>query len=118
MALHLQSALEYLTTYSWVLLVIAVALIILFNLGLFNGNLLAPKTSLGACQVYRLSGLEITQQPSLSGSCTGEMPKYVAQFNHAISYMKTANGGTFSGAGGVHGDWMGISLWRHFRGSM
>lgn len=100
MNMRLQSALEYLTTYSWVLLVIAVALIVLFNMGLFNGNLLSPKALPGSCQVVRPSGLEVTQQPSLLGSCNGEMPKYVASFNHADSYMKTSVGDPFSGAGG------------------
>ncbi len=34
--LRLQSAMEYLMTYSWALLVIALVLVVLFSLGLFN----------------------------------------------------------------------------------
>lgn len=131
MVMRLQSALEYLTTYGWAVLVIAVALVILFSLGLFNGSALAPKASAGSCYVSRPSGLEITQEASLVGSCTGEIPKYVAQFNKQTSYITAAvsnqiigssgftvagwiylYGGTLGGAceGGILGNWNGAAL--------
>ena len=38
-----QSAMEYLMTYGWAILIIAVVLAALFELGVFNGSNLAPQ---------------------------------------------------------------------------
>ncbi|MGC8662693.1 MAG: hypothetical protein ACP5RT_02830, partial [Candidatus Micrarchaeia archaeon] len=46
-----QSAMEYLMTYGWAILIIAVVLGALFQLGVFNANNFAPKAPPGACQV-------------------------------------------------------------------
>ena len=68
-----QSALEYLMTYGWAIIIIAVVLAALVNLGVFTPS---PPTAIpGSCQVVRTS-----QGPELLGVC-GALPKYVAQFN-------------------------------------
>ncbi|MGC8662613.1 MAG: hypothetical protein ACP5RT_02395, partial [Candidatus Micrarchaeia archaeon] len=46
-----QSAMEYLMTYGWAILIIAVVLGALFQLGVFNANNFAPKALPGSCQV-------------------------------------------------------------------
>ncbi len=55
----LQSAVEYLTTYSWALLIIAIVLGVLFELGLFNTNQFAtPQCVISAdfsCLTYYLA---------------------------------------------------------------
>ncbi len=43
-----QSAMEYLMTYGWAILIIAVVLGALFGLGFFNAASLAPKVSAGS----------------------------------------------------------------------
>jgi len=76
-----QSAMEYLMTYGWAILIIAVVLGALFQLGVFNANNFAPKAPPGSCQVFRPNGPGTTQFINLEGVCSGELPQYVAQFN-------------------------------------
>ncbi len=92
-ASRLQSAMEYLMTYGWAILIIAVVLGALFGLGFFNSANLAPKVSAGACQVYRPEGPGTTSFINLEGTCNNELPQYVAQFNGASSYVRTGASG-------------------------
>jgi len=80
-----QSAMEYLMTYSWAILIISVVLAALFQLGVFNPMTFAPKAPPGACQVFRPNGPYTTSFINLEGVCSGELPQYVAQFNGASS---------------------------------
>ena len=76
-----QSAMEYLLTYGWAILVIVIVIISLFKFGIF-GNNLAPKAQPGSCYVSKtITG------GTLAGSCNGELPEFVAQFNGASSYI-------------------------------
>jgi len=76
-----QSAMEYLMTYGWAILIIAVVLGALFQLGVFNANNFAPKAPPGSCQVFRPNGPGTTSFINLEGICTGELPQYVASFS-------------------------------------
>ncbi len=64
--LRMQSAMEYLTTYGWSILVIGVVLLSLYQLGVFNfaGSAL-PKGQAGGCQVVRQNGVNTTLFESL-----------------------------------------------------
>ncbi len=75
-----QSAMEYLMTYGWAILIIAVVLVALFQMGVFNSANFAPKAQPGSCQVFRT-----TAATSLEGTCNNELPQYVAQFDGASS---------------------------------
>jgi hypothetical protein len=78
---------EYLMTYGWAILIIAVVLGVLFQLGVFSGSALTPKAVPGACQVVRLGG-----QASLEGECQGQLPQYVMQTSMtANGYVATLN---------------------------
>jgi len=88
----LQSAMEYLMTYGWAILIIAVVLGALFQLGVFNANNFAPKAPPGACQVFRPNGPGTTSFINLEGICSGELPQYVAQFNGGSSYIQPSSG--------------------------
>ena len=72
-----QSAMEYLMTYGWAILIIAIVLVALFSLGIFNSSNFAPRAQPGSCEVLRNSA-----QTSLVGQCNGMLPEYVAQFNN------------------------------------
>ncbi len=72
----IQSAMEYLMTYGWAILIISVVLVVLFSMGITNPLFLAPKATAGGCRVVRTSAAQ-----SLEGICNGEIPQYVAQFN-------------------------------------
>lgn len=81
--MKLQSAMEYLMTYGWAILIIAVVLIGLNYLGIFNSETFAPKASPGACYVLRTAA-----QVSLTGECNGYIPRSVGQFDGASSYIE------------------------------
>ena len=61
-----QSAMEYLMTYGWAILIIAVVLAALFELGVFNGSNLAPQACIAqagfVCKnpIYTANGIGIT----------------------------------------------------------
>ena len=67
---------EYLMTYGWAILIIAVVLSVLFQLGVFSSGNFQPHAQAGACQVSRtVAGV------SLEGQCNGMLPQYVAKFS-------------------------------------
>lgn len=74
-----QSAMEYLTTYGWAILVLGVVLAVLFSLGLFSNQ--TPKALQGQCSVLRPNGPASTFAISLQGVCSGEEPETVAIVN-------------------------------------
>jgi len=88
----LQSAMEYLMTYGWAILIIAVVLGALFQLGVFNSSSFSPRAPPGACQVFRPSGPGTITNINLMGVCTGQLPQYVAKFNgQPNNYVKTSS---------------------------
>jgi len=87
-----QSAMEYLMTYGWAILIIAVVLGALFQLGVFNANNFAPKAPPGSCQVFRPNGPGTTSFINLEGICSGELPQYVANFSQSPAGYIVANG--------------------------
>ena len=80
--LKLQSAMEYLMTYGWAILIIAVVLVALFQMGVFNSANFAPKAQPGSCQVFKT-----VAATSLEGTCNNELPQYVAQFDGVDSVI-------------------------------
>jgi len=84
-----QSAMEYLMTYGWAILIISVVLAALFQLGVFNPMTFAPKAPPGSCQVFRPNGPGTTSFINLEGICSGELPQYVAHFNGQSSIITT-----------------------------
>jgi len=94
-----QSAMEYLMTYGWAILIIAVVLGALFQLGVFNANNFAPKAPPGACQVFRPNGPGTTSFINLEGVCTGEMPQYTSYIsNTTVSWFYVPSSPTINTA--------------------
>ena len=77
-----QSAMEYLMTYGWAILIIAVVLGALFELGIFNTT--GPRASPGSCEIYRPYGPGTGAGVSLAGQCNGELPQSVASFDNPL----------------------------------
>lgn len=71
---------EYLMTYAWAILVIAIVLVSVYQLGLFSTSSPAVATP-GSCQVSRPGGPLSTFQMRLIGICNGALPQYVASFS-------------------------------------
>ena len=100
--MKLQSAMEYLTTYGWAILIIAIILVAFFALGVFNSNAYSPKAQPGSCSITRNQ----YGGASESGVCTNEIPQFVAQFdgsnyihgtnNNVGSYIASTHSGTIS----------------------
>ncbi len=78
--MHGANALEYLMVYGWAIIIIVIVLGALYMLGIFSGTG-SPRAQPGSCVVLRPNGIGTTQFISLSGTCSGELPDYVAQFN-------------------------------------
>ena len=76
-----QAALEYLSTYGWAILLIAIALGTLYTLGFFNGLSFAPTVHPGACSVVTPFGSYTARYVSLQGNCNSGLPEYVAAFD-------------------------------------
>ena len=80
-----QSAMEYLMTYGWAILVIAVVLGVLYSLGIFNPSNFAPRAQPGACQVFRPNGPGTSYDLNLEGACGGELPQYTVYMGGSAS---------------------------------
>ena len=108
-----QSAMEYLMTYGWAILIIAVVLGALYYLGVFNTSNLAPRAQPGSCKVVRPNGPGTTTFINLAGVCTGQLPLFVGSFDGASSYV-----GGISGAGlsFTNTDNFAVSVWAKYFG--
>ena len=78
-------------TYGWAILIIAIVLMALFSLNLFNPYTFAPKASPGSCQIMRPNGPGSNIFVSEVGLCNNEIPQYVAKFNGNSSYIEVQN---------------------------
>lgn len=67
-------------TYGWALLIIAVVLATIFQLGLF-GTDFTPKANPGSCSVYRPYGPGTSKGIAISGACISQPPKFATSFN-------------------------------------
>jgi Concanavalin A-like lectin/glucanases superfamily len=81
-AFRSQSAMEFLMTYGWSILIIAVVLGAMFQLGVFNSLNLGPRAPTGNCKILRVAGMS-----NLEGTCSGVLPQSVAQFNGQSSVI-------------------------------
>ncbi|MCL5433554.1 MAG: LamG domain-containing protein [Candidatus Marsarchaeota archaeon] len=77
-----QSAMEYLTTYGWAILIIAVVLVVLFHMGLFNTNI-GPKAPPGSCKINRPDGPGTIQYISTQGASCNEDPEFVTSTTYS-----------------------------------
>ena len=80
-----QSAMEYLMTYGWAILVIAIVIAALFGLNIFSPFEFSPKASPGSCYVSKPDIYGSPIPPSLVGGGCSEIPEYVGVFNNSIS---------------------------------
>lgn len=85
--MRLQSAMEFLMTYGWAILIIAVVLGTLYTLGVFNSSTYTQKATAGSCNVYRPNGPGTTFDMNLVGTCVNEQPQFVAQLDSLNDYM-------------------------------
>jgi hypothetical protein len=107
--LKLQSAMEYLMTYGWTILIIAVVLGTLFQLGVFNGQNYGQRASAGSCQILRSAA-----SVSLVGECVGQLPGSVALLpNPSCSFERSIVVSYSPGLSLAGKSSMSISLWAY-----
>ena len=102
-------------TYGWAILIIAIVLGALFQLGVFNGQNFAPRTPPGACQVFRPNGPGSTLDINLEGECQGVLPEYVAQY--AATYYSTVPNDASINTAWSGGSWT-ITAWFYLSSSV
>ncbi len=90
--MKLQSAMEYLQTYGWAILLMAVALYLLFYLGVFDPLTYASKATPGGCTVFRPDGHNTTAGIELVGVCNNFIPQYATSFTGTVSGWGTTGG--------------------------
>ena len=80
-------------TYGWAILIIAIVIVAIFQLNLFNPYTFAPRASPGSCQIMRPNGPGSNLFVSAVGpACTiNEIPQYVIQFGGASNSRIEAN---------------------------
>ena len=88
-----QSALEFLITYSWAILIIIIVIGLFIYYVVFGNTNSSVVQQPGECTVYRPSVVIGSSQPSLKGICDDAPPEYVAQFNgnSYISFPQVLN---------------------------
>ena len=112
-----QSAMEYLMTYGWAILIIAVVLAALFQLGVFNPMTFAPKVPPGSCQVFRPNGPGTTSFINLEGVCSGELPQYVATFpGNLNNSQNTPATGWITASGSTAYSSFTVAAWIYYGG--
>ena len=112
-----QSAMEYLMTYGWAILIIAVVLAALFQLGVFNPITFAPKAPPGSCQVFRPNGPGTTSFINLEGVCSGELPQYVTTFPGNLNCSQnTPATGWITASGSTAYSSFTATAWIYYRG--
>ncbi len=81
-----QAAMEYLMTYGWAILIIAVVIGALAYLGVFNLDFIVPKTQPGYCQVFRPNGPDTATNLALQGLCN-TYPEYTLSIKTDADYI-------------------------------
>ncbi len=99
---------EYLMTYGWAILVVAIVVVAIFSLGLFNPSNLGPKARAGSCQIYRPEGIWTAAFINLEGTCNNAVPEFVAQFNGG-SYILISNPDLFDSGTFTVTAWVNIN---------
>ena len=79
-------------TYGWAILIMAIVLGALFELGVFSGTFFLPKVPPGSCHVSRPYGPGTVSFINLEGECQGALPQYVAEFNGRTSSVIAHDG--------------------------
>ena len=91
-SLRSQSAMEYLMTYGWSILILVIVLVAVFQLGILNPNSAVQAIPAGACQIIKTPA-----SISLAGQCNNNLPQFVAYSGNSLNDYIDVNGDFFSG---------------------
>lgn len=106
-----QAAMEYLISYGWTTLIIAVVVLMLAILGILNVASSAPRAEPGACSVYRPYGIGNPNMASLIGTCYNELPRYIMKSNGWGDFVFVPGSGNESSPLNITGNHITITAW-------
>jgi hypothetical protein len=112
-----QSAMEYLMTYGWAILVIAIVLAAFFYLGIFNTAFFEPRAQPGSCQVFRPYGIENREFINLEGECNGYLPEYVMESKGIGDFIIVKGSNYTQSPMNILGNEITITAWVYIHGS-
>lgn len=105
-----QAGMQYLATYAFMILVAAIILLALYQLGIFSSGTNAARAQPGSCQVYRPNGVFTIQFISLTGLCNGELPEFVSIF-YGLGYARLTPTPIPVSANETDTAWMYVNTW-------
>ncbi len=97
-------------TYGWAILIIAVVLIALFQLGIFDSSNLTLKAQPGSCQVFKT-----VTAITLEGICNGALPEYITKAG-INDYIIINDSGLSSSPTNIQGNQITITAWVNIYG--
>lgn len=112
-----QGAMEYLMTYGWAILVVAIVLFAIYELGFINQSFLAPKASPGTCEADRPYGPQTSSFISLQGSCNGDLPEYVFKSKGVNDYLIIKNSQLYQSPTNIQSGAITLTAWIYIIGS-
>ncbi len=112
-----QSAMEYLMTYGWALLLIIIVIAILYEIGIFNYAYIEPREPPGSCQVVRPNGPGSTVPIAMEGNCGRALPEWVMGSKGAGDFVIVPGSNEPSSMLNIVGNNITISAWVLIYGS-
>ncbi|BCS91264.1 MAG: hypothetical protein ARM1_0721 [Candidatus Micrarchaeota archaeon] len=115
--LKLQTAIEFLLTYSWAFIILAAVLIILVYLNVFNPLFNVPRLPPGYCYVSRPLGPGYNEGVSLLGDCfSRDLPEYVFTSRGPGDYIRVNGSDNYTSLANIQGDQLTITAWVYVNG--
>ncbi len=111
-----QSAMEYLMTYGWAILIIAVVLGALFSLGVFHAGSFISRAPPGSCMVIRPNGYGTVSDISLRGICNNQFPEFIFESQGIGDYIVIAGSNTPQSLLNIQGN-ITLSAWVYINGA-
>ena len=78
---------EYLGTYGWAIIIIAVILAAMYALGIFNSSVFVPRAQPNSCTIYRPNGTSSSYDINPVGPCTDTLPEYIFRSKGVGDYI-------------------------------
>jgi len=82
------SALEYMTDYGWMIIIVAVVVVVLFRIGVFSSGNFDARIVMGSCMLYRPNGPGSISFIDLVGLCNNGIPKFVSAFGYTGHFLQ------------------------------
>jgi hypothetical protein len=112
-----QSAMEYLMTYAWAILIIAIIFAALFAYLIFNPYTFEPRVQPGGCQVSKPLGPGTTNLASLTPGCNDDLPQYVMNSKGIGDFVNVLGSDVYSSPLNILGSNITITAWVYINGA-